>query len=137
MGQKTLLVVDDEWLICMTMADHFGAAGFKVLEASRAADALLILAETHVDVLLSDIKMPGEMDGMELARQVRSTRPDVTVVLMSGGTSRDEIEAAFGDAVSYFTKPFDLRELESCIRNKLQPIADLPLPATASAKQLS
>jgi CheY-like chemotaxis protein len=123
MGQKTLLVVDDEWLIRAMMADYFGEAGFNVLEASSATQALLILAESPVDILLSDIKMPGEMDGMELARRLRSTRPDFPMVLMSGGSVQGDIEAAFGNAVPFFAKPIDLPELERCVRNALQGIA--------------
>ena len=120
MGQQTLLLVDDEWMICESLADYFGEAGFNVLQASNADQALAILANTPVDLLVSDIKMPGKIDGMELARQTLSARPNFPIALISGGTAREEIEATFGATVAFFAKPFQFRKLEHYVRTRLQ-----------------
>src|SRR3954470_15816286 len=110
MGQQTLLIVDDEWMICESLADYFGADGFKGLQASSADAALLVLANKPVDLLVSDIRMPGKFDGMEMARRLLSARPDFPVVLMSGGPVGKDIEAAFGTTVAFFAKPFSFKK---------------------------
>jgi CheY-like chemotaxis protein len=80
----TVLVVEDEPLVRMLAVDYLERAGFVVLEADCGSDALKTLADHHeVAVLFSDINMPG-MDGVELARQVHETAPQVRVILTSG-----------------------------------------------------
>lgn len=135
MGQQTLLIVDDEGMICESLADYFGDEGFKVLQASSADQALLVLANTPVELLVSDIKMPGKIDGMELARRILSARPDFPVVLMSGGTAREDVQASFGNGVAFFAKPFDFRKLGHYVRTRLQAINNLPSSPPAFVAQ--
>src|ERR1700761_3193138 len=80
----TVLVVEDEPLVRMLAVDYLERAGFAVLEADCASDALKTLADHHeVDVLFSDVNMPG-MDGVERARRVHETAPEIRVILTSG-----------------------------------------------------
>ena len=119
-SQKTLLVVDDEWLICSMLADHLRSAGFKVMEALNAEKAMMIIADAPVDLVISDITMPGKMNGIGLARWLLSERPRLPVILISGGSEQEEITASFGNAVAFFSKPCSFRELENYILGRLQ-----------------
>ena len=80
-----VLLVEDEFLIRMTLVDWLGGQGFDVLEAEDAATALATL-DTHpaIAVLLTDVQLPGGTDGRELVRRARLARPDLPVVFMTG-----------------------------------------------------
>jgi CheY-like chemotaxis protein len=78
----TLLVVEDEILIRMAAADHLRNNGFRVLEASTAAEALAVFAAGEpIQLVFTDVDMPGAMDGSALARWIRKYFPDVKVLL--------------------------------------------------------
>ncbi|MEJ1935149.1 response regulator [Nostoc sp. NIES-2111] len=81
----TILLVEDEALIRTVMAEGLRDEGFTVIEAADAAEALAVLAAgLQVDVLFTDVRMPGTMDGLALARVVARTRPDIGVIVTSG-----------------------------------------------------
>lgn len=81
----TVLVVEDEVLIRMAIADYLRACGYHVLEANDAAEAKRVLdATAPIDVVFSDVQMPGAADGFALARWVRAHHPQVRVILTSG-----------------------------------------------------
>jgi CheY-like chemotaxis protein len=81
--QETILVVEDDILVRMPIAQYLRDCGYKVIEASNADEALQVLQhkETVVDVLFSDIEMPGAVDGFGLAKWVREHRPGLNVLL--------------------------------------------------------
>jgi CheY-like chemotaxis protein len=75
--QQTVLIVKDELLIRMCSVATLGDAGYRVLEAGNSAEALAILVQPNVIVILmTDVRMPGEMDGLGLAAKVRTDRPE-------------------------------------------------------------
>lgn len=82
-SNKTILIVDDEEALSQMLNDLLSSEGYKVLEANNAARALGILKSTHVDLLISDIIMPG-MDGFELVAKVKELYPQVKIQLVSG-----------------------------------------------------
>lgn len=85
MLQATVLIVEDEPIIRLSVAEDFQSAGLHVLEASNADDALAILeAGWPVKALFSDVEMHGSMDGLELARLVRERWPQLHIILTSG-----------------------------------------------------
>ena len=92
MGQATVedppvvLLVEDELLVRMTAADTLEEAGFQVLEAADADIAMAVLEarSAEVQVLFTDVDMPGSMDGMELAEQVHARWPHVRLLISSG-----------------------------------------------------
>ena len=73
----TVLVVEDEFLIRAMLSDYLQECGFKVLEGSTADEAVAIIenVDVPIDLVLTDIRMPGSMDGFGLARWVRANRP--------------------------------------------------------------
>lgn len=97
--KPTILVVEDEILIRLTTADYLRNNGYRVLETSNADEALAIFAAGEpVELVFSDVDMPGKMDGTELAGWVRRSFPDVKVVL----TSNEMTETT----ASFIRKPY-------------------------------
>ena len=112
-GQATeapvVLIVEDEVLVRFALADHLREQGFKVYEARNADEAIQLLSfyRGEVDVIFSDIVMPGELDGFELAMWVRKHRPDVQVILNSAYYADIERDSNLRDV--FFSKPYDLK----------------------------
>ncbi|MCS4088864.1 response regulator [Rhizobium sp. BK176] len=84
-SQKTVLLVEDEPLILMDVADTLSEAGFQVIEA-RSADraAAMLMTGLAFDILVTDVDMPGTLNGLALAAFVAVSRPDVDIVVTSG-----------------------------------------------------
>ncbi|MFL6548481.1 MAG: response regulator [Povalibacter sp.] len=93
--QETVLVVEDEILIRHVIAAYLRDCGYKVIEAANADEAITLLAheEIDVDVVFSDVEMPGTIDGFALAKWLRERRPGVDV-LLTGSVSRAADAAA-------------------------------------------
>ena len=81
--QQVVLVVEDEVLVRMVISDYLRSCGYKVIEAANADEAIIILdhVEIEVDVVFSDIGMPGSMDGFQLSKWLRANRPTIDVIL--------------------------------------------------------
>jgi two-component system, response regulator PdtaR len=83
--RMTVLVVEDQFLVRVFAADSLAEAGFKVLEAANADQALIALeARPDIRVVMTDVEMPGSMNGYELAQIVRERWPGVQVIVTSG-----------------------------------------------------
>jgi CheY-like chemotaxis protein len=111
-----VLIVEDDVLLRLTIAGSLRDAGFEVLEAANAAEAVQILKCIPVDALFSDIDMPGRMDGCALAQWVHQRELNVRIILTSGP------DRALGDAgeyVSYLSKPYASDEVEHLLRSVL------------------
>ena len=80
-----ILVVEDEALVRMTLVDVLDDAGFKVIEAAHADEALRVLsAVSGIHAVVTDVEMPrGSINGFELARQVRASRQEIGVLIAS------------------------------------------------------
>ena len=101
----TVLVVEDEGLVLLDVAESLREAGFSVLEATDAREAMeIMLSGEAFDVLFTDINMPGEMDGMELARRVHDCRPSVRLLLTSGAVKPTPAEIP--DNGAFIAKPY-------------------------------
>ena len=112
----TILVAEDEVLIRGIAADHLRQAGFNVIEASNAAEAVDVLQSGEpVNIVFTDVCMPGLMNGVMLARWICLHRPDVRVLLTSG---LPESARALPNE-HLFLKPYDLDEVEAHIRHVL------------------
>lgn len=102
---ETILVVDDNEAVLHVVATILESANFRVLMADGPGTALT-LAEEHdetIDLLLSDVEMP-EMSGPDLGERLKKTRPDLHVMLMSGGAKGNLLVLNYGWA--YIQKPF-------------------------------
>ena len=84
-GKTTILVVEDDVLTRMAVSDELREHGYSVIEAATGDEALCELqGPTRVDLLLTDMRMPGAVDGCGLARHVRAALPFVKIVMVSG-----------------------------------------------------
>lgn len=83
-SRPTVLIVEDEFLIAISVATVFQKAGFETVEASNADEAIAILKKRDVDLIFTDVRMPGSMDGLKLARYVRDRWPPVKIMVTSG-----------------------------------------------------
>ena len=87
-GEETVLVVDDDEGVLTTATEIVSDLGYHVLSAKNGQQALQILKEaTRVDLLFSDIVMPGGINGVQLAREARRLKPKLKVLLTSGYTA--------------------------------------------------
>lgn len=118
-AEKTVvLVVEDEILVRMSIADHLRETGFEVLEASGADEAIDILATRFdITIMFTDIDMPGSMDGLKLAAAVRHRWPPIRIVVTSGHHIVDTDQLP-GEAL-FFRKPYNPDRLVSAFRGMM------------------
>jgi len=102
-----ILVVDDDPIIRMDVADSLREAGFVVHEAGDGQEALETLAQTEVDLVFSDVQMP-RLDGFGLARRLRAQRPRLPIVLASGLVREDGVPEDLAEIGPLLAKPFAL-----------------------------
>ncbi|MDP2306073.1 MAG: EAL domain-containing protein [Pseudomonadota bacterium] len=115
-----VLIVDDEPTMLTSARRTLITAGFRVTTASRAEDALLILAQGEVDAVLTDIQMPG-IDGIAFLRAIRAFDTELPVVLMTGDPQLDSaILAVEHGAAQYLVKPLGAEQLRAGLRRATQ-----------------
>jgi signal transduction histidine kinase/CheY-like chemotaxis protein len=115
----TVLVVEDDEAVRETAKDALASLGYRALTAADAADALTILRRDEpIDLLFTDIVMPGQMNGVELAREARQLRGDLKVLLTSGYAALAENRADDGFAV--LGKPYRQSQLAERIAGMLR-----------------
>ena len=120
---QTILVVEDDFLIRIDIADYLRGCGWHVVEADTAVEAVAVLeSDVSVDLVFSDIKMPGAMDGFGLAAWVREHRPGLRIILTSGVVQRTEAAASLCDE-GPIGKPYDHDRLAERIRHHLEAAA--------------
>lgn len=113
--RHTVLVVDDEPFIRMNALDMLGDAGFDVVEAAQADEALVQLADhPEIGLLFTDVNMPGSMDGLDLARRVHELRPEVRLIVTSGKVR--PIGRELPDHGQFIGKPYLEQQLLAMIR---------------------
>ncbi len=103
----TVLVVEDEWLVRDVIARELEEVGFRVVEAETGEAALAVVQETtrRIDLLLTDIRMPGKVDGWRLAEEARSLRPELPVIYASGYS---HVQPRQEPKSVYLSKPFPM-----------------------------
>jgi CheY-like chemotaxis protein len=101
-----VLFVEDELLISEWVAQSLSDQGFAVQTVTNAADALRHLAQVQVDVLFTDINLPGGMDGAALARRAREIRPDLPVVYASARATLLRLDARVPGSI-VVPKPYE------------------------------
>ena len=110
-----ILIAEDEELIRSVFAEYMKAVGFYVLEAIHAADALAVLDKAgRIDMVFTDVHMPGQMDGYALADWINEHHPAMPVLLTSG-IDKPPI-GAHGKHRRFIAKPYALAEVERHIR---------------------
>lgn len=104
-GRAVVLVVDDSALIRMGAVDLVQSAGYEALEAQDADEAIRILeSRDDIDLVFTDVQMPGTMDGIKLAHYIRNRWPPVKLIVASGQAILEESSLPIGS--HYFAKPY-------------------------------
>lgn len=111
-AQRVVLVVEDEVVLRMAVSAHLRDAGFVVIEAVDAEEAVELLRANHkIQLVFSDITMPGTMDGDLLAEWISERYPEIRILLTSGITQRGQ--------QPFIAKPYSFIELERRIEKML------------------
>ena len=118
---QTILVVEDEVLIRLPLAEYLRDCGYRVFEASNVAEAKAVLdADTPVDLVFSDVNMPGNENGFALAVWIRQRHPDTKVILTSGIANAAEKAESLCEDGPLLTKPYSynvvLQRIQSLLR---------------------
>lgn len=114
-NRPVVLIVEDEFLLRMNAAEMIGEAGFNVVEAAHADQAIAILeARPDIHVVFTDIQMPGSMDGLKLARFVRGRWPPIKIVATSGFVSVGKDDLPEGSR--FLTKPYRPAQIIATLR---------------------
>ena len=113
--RPVILIVEDDFLIRMNAAEMIADAGFDVIEAGNADEAIVILeARPDIHVVFTDIQMPGSMDGLKLARFVRGRWPPIKIVATSGNSVVQDGDLPEGGV--FLPKPYTFDTVASTLR---------------------
>jgi two-component system, response regulator PdtaR len=114
-SRPVVLIVEDEFLLRMDAADMIRDAGFEIVEAGNADQAIAILeARPDIHIVFTDIQMPGTMDGLKLARFVRGRWPPIKIVATSGFVSVRKDDLPEGSR--FLPKPYRPEQIVAALR---------------------
>jgi DNA-binding response OmpR family regulator len=115
MSDKQILIVDDEINIRLTLTQVLENLEFQIESVGSGQDALAKLEDQQLVLMILDLRMPG-MDGMEILRRTRRTRPDIKIIMMTAhGTVDSAVEAIKLGAVDFINKPFTPDQIRSLV----------------------
>lgn len=124
--KENILIVDDDYDLLEVLQRNLHAMDFHSYKASSVVDALDILGNSKIDLLITDLQMPG-LNGMELVKYVTEHFPHIPVLVITGYPSVDgAVDAMQSGAVDYLVKPFTKDELSKAISKSLLKKNDLP-----------
>ena len=107
---KRILVVDDDRFVRDVLVRFFSMSGYGTLSAGSGEEALEVMRESEVDLVVTDVNMPG-MDGLELTRRIRE-RFGVDVIVMTGcGVDCNRVDALKAGGSDFFLKPMNMKEM--------------------------
>jgi two-component system NtrC family response regulator len=116
---ETILVVDDEKNYLVVLEALLRPEGYEILTADNAREAIRLIRESELDLVITDMKMPG-ITGMELLEESKKVEPDLPVIMMTAfGTIEMAVEAMKKRAYDYITKPFQNEELKLTVEKAL------------------
>ena len=117
---ETILIVDDEKNYLVVLEALLGSEGYEILTADNARNAIRLIEESELDLVITDIKMPG-ISGMELLEEAKKIAPDLPIIMMTAyGTIEMAVEAMKKRAYDYITKPFQNEELKLTVKKALE-----------------
>ena len=117
---ETILIVDDEKNYLVVLEALLGAEGYEILTSNDAKAALATVREADLDLVITDMKMPG-MSGMELLEQCKKMKTELPVIMMTAfGTIEMAVEAMKKHAYDYIQKPFENEQLKQTIKKALE-----------------
>ena len=120
-AQDVVLVVEDEPVILMVLTDYLSGQGYRVLQAENGEQAFEILAsKPHLDMLITDFRLPGGISGVQIAEPAVKLRPDLKVIFISGYPQEiRDCNSPITRNAPILAKPFDLDTLQEHIQRLL------------------
>lgn len=116
---ETLLVVEDEFFIRMSAIATLQDAGYSVLEAANSAEALDVMARhDDISILLTDVTMPGRMDGLALVARTQRDHPAIRAIVVSANVSADQ--ASHAGAMGFVAKPYLPQDIVQAVRDTIR-----------------
>ena len=116
---ETILIVDDEKNYLLVLEALLGPQGYEIITVNNAHDALRLVREADLDLVITDVKMPG-MNGMELLEESKKIKPELPVIIMTAyGSIEMAVEAMKKNAYDYITKPFQNEQLKLTVKKAL------------------
>jgi signal transduction histidine kinase len=121
-GKETVLVVDDEPTVRMLICDVLQEYGYDVIEAGDSATGLKILqSDVKIDLLVSDVGLPGGMDGRQMADEARQSRPSLKVLFVTGYAENAAVrDGKLQPGMAVLTKPFAVETLAAQVREMIE-----------------
>ena len=120
MPENSILIVDDELLIRDLLYDFFVNQGWQPSMAENGQKAMDILEKQDIDLVLTDIRMPG-MDGLELTSEMREKYPEIPVIIMTAYPSVESaVQSLRNKVADYITKPFNINKLYKSVIAQLE-----------------
>ncbi len=117
---ESVLLVDDEVELRTSLREALEADGYQVDDADSAPSALAKIRQRHYSVIITDLKMPGGLSGLDLIAAVKARDPKTLCIIVTGfATLKDSIEALKRGAYDFLQKPFKLEELEAVLDRAL------------------
>ena len=117
---ETILIVDDEKNYLVVLEALLGAEGYEIVTARDAKMAVSIIREADLDLVITDMKMPG-MSGMELLETCKKIKPEIPVIMMTAfGTIEMAVEAMKKHAYDYIQKPFENEKLKLTVKKAME-----------------
>jgi CheY-like chemotaxis protein len=117
-ARDTVLVVDDEILVRTAIAAYLRDCGYRVIETASADEALVILNEPTitVDIVFSDVEMPGSLDGFGLARWVREHKPGLEIILTGTMEKSANVAGELCEEGPHLKKPYEPQQVLEWIK---------------------
>ena len=118
---STLLVLEDDVVTRSMICDALRHAGYKVLEASSAKEAIAVLKTIPVDLVFADVHIPGEGDGLSVARYARALEPEVKIVITSGKVQASDVPE-LRELGPFVAKPYLISRIIQLVRRALESL---------------
>jgi len=118
----TILIIDDEEVILEYLKMLLGKLGYDIITARDGAAGCNALQNNNINLIISDLIMPGEISGMNLVRKLRSLRPDCPIIVLTGYPTDENLKDTQELEVEFLTKPFEIPFLENLLKRML-PLA--------------
>lgn len=117
-GKAVVLVVEDSTIIRIGALDLVRSAGYEALEACNADEAIRVLeSRDDVDLVFTDVQMPGTMDGIKLSHYIRNRWPPVKLIVASGNTILEE--SSLPEGSRFFAKPYNEHSITAAMARLL------------------
>jgi DNA-binding NtrC family response regulator len=120
--KATVLLVEDEATVRSVLSGLLSALGYRCIVAANAVDALQIIEANlfRLDLLMTDLKMPGELDGLDVADKVRVFQPEAAILLISAYAESPTMKTAASRGYRVLEKPFRQSQLEAAMAEELE-----------------